>query len=77
MRKMAIVFAATAAVFCVGALAWNADAQTTRGAEAIANAINNLSPIEKVACGPYWGRWCPPWHTRVCGRWRCWCARCR
>jgi len=80
MRKMAVVFAAAAAVLCVGSLTWNAAAQTTRGAEAISKAITNYSLVEKAACGPYWGPYCPPWHVRVCGwrhGWRhCWCARC-
>jgi len=75
MRKMAIVFAATAAVLCVGSLTWNAAAQTTRGAEAISKAITNYGLVEKAACY-HWGPWCPIRHHRVCGRWRCWCAPC-
>jgi hypothetical protein len=76
MRKMAVAFTATAAILLVGSLAWQADAQTTRGAEAISSAARNFTPIEKAACGPYAGRWCGPYHHRVCGPYRCWCARC-
>ncbi len=35
------------------------------------------SMVAKVACGPFWGRHCPPFRTWTCNRWgRCWCARC-
>ncbi|MGO4871157.1 MAG: hypothetical protein ACLPGW_11185 [Roseiarcus sp.] len=76
MRKMAIAFAATAAILSLGAMTLQADAQTTRGAGTISNAMQNFTPIEKAACGPHWGRWCGPWHHRVCGPYRCWCAPC-
>jgi len=38
-------------------------------------AAKNYSPVETTACyglGPY----CPPGRHRVCGPYRCWCARC-
>jgi hypothetical protein len=40
--------------------------------------LQSLPPsmVKKVACGPFWGRWCGPRHHRVCNRWRCWCAHC-
>jgi len=76
MRKMAIAIAATTAMLFVGSLVWQAAAQTTRGASEISSSIKNFTPIEKAACGPYWGRWCGPWHHRVCGWGGCWCARC-
>jgi hypothetical protein len=76
MRKIAIAFAATTAMVFVGSLAWQAAAQTTRGASEISSVIKNFTPIEKAACGPFWGRWCGPWHHRVCNPWGCWCAHC-
>jgi hypothetical protein len=76
MRKVAVALAATAAILFAGSLAWNADAQTTRGAAAVSSVAQNFTPIEKAACGPYRGRWCGPWHHRVCGPGGCWCARC-
>ncbi len=76
MQKLAITLTATAAILLVGSLTWRADAQTTRGAATICESAKNFTPIEKAACGPYWGHWCGPWHHRVCD-WRgCWCARC-
>jgi hypothetical protein len=41
-----------------------------------AEQARNFTPVEKAACGPHWGRFCGPFHHRVCGRWRCWCAPC-
>ena len=76
MRKPVIVLTATAAILLTGLLAWKADAQTSRGAASILAQAQNLSPIEKAACGPYWGRWCGPYTHRVCGPYRCWCAPC-
>jgi len=76
MRKMAIAIAATTAMLFIGSLAWQAAAQTTRGASEISGAMQNFTPIEKAACGPNWGPYCPPWHHRVCNHWHCWCARC-
>jgi hypothetical protein len=74
MRKSILVLAAAAAVIVAGAVAVNA--QTSRGAASIPLATKNFTPIEKAACGPFWGRWCGPFHHRVCRRGRCWCARC-
>lgn len=77
MRKLVMTFIATAAILAAGAVAYNADAQTSRGAAGITTQAKNFTPIEKAACGPFWGRWCGPFHHRVCGpRGRCWCAHC-
>jgi hypothetical protein len=77
MRKLVIILTGTAAILLAGSLAWKADAQTSRGAASILAQAQNISPIEKAACGPYWGRWCGPWLHRVCGPYgRCWCAPC-
>lgn len=72
MRKLAIAVT----ILLAGSLAWEANAQITRGSPAVAGAARNFTPIEKAACGPYWGRWCGPWHRRVCGPRGCWCAHC-
>lgn len=56
MRKLVISFFATAAILAAGAAAYQADAQTARGAD-IATQAKNFTPIEKAACGPHWGRW--------------------
>jgi hypothetical protein len=60
MRKSILVLAAAAAVIVAGAVAVNA--QTARGAAGIPLATKNFTPIEKAACGPFWGRWCGPFH---------------
>jgi len=76
MRRMAIMLAASATLLFGATSPWQAQAQIERGPAALAGAAQNFTPIEKAACGPHWGRWCPPWHHRVCGRWHCWCAPC-
>ena len=76
MRKLVFTVTATAAILFAGALAWQAEGQTTRGAATVGGAAKNFSPIEKAACGPFPGRWCGPFHHRVCGPHRCWCAPC-
>jgi hypothetical protein len=76
MRKLVFTVAATAAILFAGSLAWQAEAQTSRGAATVGATIKNFSPIEQAACGPFRGRWCGPFHHRVCGPFRCWCARC-
>jgi len=77
MRKLVITFIATAAILAAGALAFKAEAQTSRGAADITMHAKNFTPIEKAACGPFWGRWCGPFHRRVCGPYgRCWCVHC-
>jgi hypothetical protein len=73
MRKLTVTLAAVSAILMVGSLV--ADAQTTRGAFSIPKDVN-FTPIEKAACGPRPGRWCGPFHTRVCRYGRCWCAHC-
>lgn len=72
MRKLMIVAAMDA--LALGAV--NANAQTTRGAASLTATTQNFTPIEKAACGPVWGRYCAPFHHRVCRRGRCWCAPC-
>ena len=64
---IAVLFAASAAL--------TADAQTSRGANDVATAAQNFTPIEPVACRG-WGPYCRPGFTRVCGRFRCWCRPC-
>ena len=76
MRKIAIMFAASAALVFGAAPTWQAYAQMERGAAALAAAHKNFTPIEKAACGPHWGAHCGPWHHWVCGRYHCWCAPC-
>lgn len=76
MRKLLLTVIATAAILAVGATAFKADAQTTRGAANLTTQSQNFTPIEKAACGPHWGRWCGPFHRRVCRYGRCWCAHC-
>jgi hypothetical protein len=75
MNKVTIALIATT-ILLVGSLTWTAEAQTTRGVAAVAGAAKNFTPIEKAACGPFWGRWCGPFSRRVCGPYRCWCAPC-
>jgi len=74
MRKFLVIAAATAALVLGGAVSSNA--QTSRGAASLTAASQNFTPIVKAACGPYRGRWCGPFHHRVCAYGRCWCARC-
>jgi len=79
MRRIAIMFAASAALMSAAMAPWQAEAQIERGPAALAGEAQNFTPvpIEKAECGPHWGRWCGPWHHRVCNRWgRCWCAPC-
>jgi hypothetical protein len=76
MRRVAIALAGAAALMIGGALVSDANAQIERGPAALAAPAHNFTPVEKAACGPHWGRFCGPWHHRVCGRYRCWCAPC-
>ncbi|MGH6795823.1 MAG: hypothetical protein ACREDH_11685 [Methylocella sp.] len=76
MRKLVLTFVATAAILLTGTLAFNAEAQTSRGAATFPAQAQNFTPIEKAACGPHRGRWCGPFHRRVCRWGRCWCAHC-
>jgi hypothetical protein len=75
MRRKVIRLAGVAAL-TFGALVSGAAAQIERGPAALSGQMQNFTPIEKAACGSYWGAYCGPWHHRVCGRWRCWCAAC-
>ena len=72
-RNLAI---AVAAMMIVAPIGLGANAQSTRAAAYIGVGTQNFTPVQKAACGPRWGRWCGPFHRRVCGRWRCWCAPC-
>ncbi len=74
--KIRNVTFAMATILLVASLVSNANAQTSRGGANIKSQVQNSTPIEKAACGPYWGPWCGPWHHRVCGWGGCWCARC-
>jgi len=74
MRKVVVIAAAAAALVLGGASA--SYAQTSRGALTLPAATKNFTPIEKAACGPNPGRWCGPFHHRVCRYGRCWCAHC-
>jgi hypothetical protein len=71
MRKLSVAIAATALV-AVGAIAWNAEAQTWRGAASL-NA-QNYTPIVKVrTCAPSCG-FHRKWH---CDRpHKCHCVPC-
>jgi hypothetical protein len=73
MRKVTLCLV-IAALFAASA-ALTADAQTSRGANNVATAAQNFSPIEPAACRG-WGPYCRPGFTRVCGPFRCWCRRC-
>ena len=77
MRRVVMMLVAAATIFLAGAFAWQANAQTSRGAFNLPAASQNFSPIEKAACGPRPGPYCGPWHTRVCNYGRCWCRPCR
>ena len=74
MRKL-IIAVAFALAALTGLFTLAADAQTWRGAAAL--ATQNFTPIDKAACWG-WGPHCPPGRTWVCGPYgrRCWCARC-
>jgi hypothetical protein len=74
MRRLGVILTATTAILLAGAFASNA--QTTRGALTLHTQAQNFTPIEKAACGPFVGRWCGPYHHRVCAYGRCWCAVC-
>jgi hypothetical protein len=77
MRKLSVAFTVAVAIILISSLAWKADAQTSRGAATIPAQSQNFTPIEKAACGPFWGSRCGPFHHWVCGpRDRCWCAHC-
>jgi len=77
MSKLVITLTATAALLLAGSLASDLEAQTTRGAANVSTTTKNFSPIEKAACGPFFGARCGPWHHWVCGpRGNCWCAHC-
>src|SRR5664280_535331 len=76
MRKLSVAFTVAVAIILISSLAWKADAQTSRGAATIPAQSQNFTPIEKAACGPFWGPRCGPFHHWVCGpRGRCWCAQ--
>ena len=76
MRKLAMTLTASAVVLLSGAPMWKAEAQLLRGADKLCEAVKNYSPIEKAACGPYWGNHCGPYTHWVCSYGRCWCAPC-
>ena len=77
MRKLSVAFTVAVAIILISSLAWKADAQTSRGAATIPAQSQNFTPIEKAACGPFWGPRCGPFHHCGCGpRGRCWCAHC-
>src|SRR5215510_1384085 len=73
MRKVSLTLAI--ALLFAGSAALTADAQTSRGANNIAGAAQNFTPIEPAACRG-WGPYCRPGFVRVCGRFRCWCRPC-
>jgi len=76
MGKLALTVA-TAAVLSAGALAFQAQAQTSRSASLFGSALQNFTPIvkpEPAACRG-WGR-CPPGRVWACGPRGCWCRLC-
>jgi len=73
MRKVTLTLAI--ALLFAGSAVLTADAQTSRGANNIAGATQNFTPIEPAACRG-WGPYCRPGFVRVCGRFRCWCRPC-
>ena len=76
MRKIFVTLAAITAILLAGTLTGKVEAQTSRAAATLPAQTQNFTPIAKAACGPRWGRWCPPYRHRVCGPRRCWCAPC-
>jgi len=78
MRKLVVTTAMAAAILSAGALAWNANAQTSLAAAIIGSANKNSTPTEKAepaACRG-WGRHCPPGKVWRCGPRGCWCHWC-
>ena len=78
MRKLALTIMATTAILATGALAWQAQAQTSCAAAVLAPAVQNFTPVEKAqpaACRG-WGRHCPPGRVWACGPRGCWCRWC-
>src|SRR5262249_24062099 len=73
MRKVTLTLAI--ALLFAGSAVLTADAQTSRGANNIAGATQNFTPIEPAACRG-WGPYCRPGFVRVCGLFRCWCRPC-
>lgn len=73
MRKVTLSLAI--ALLFAGSAVLTADAQTSRGANNIAGAAQNFTPIEPAACRG-WGPYCRPGFVRTCGRFRCWCRPC-
>jgi hypothetical protein len=76
MRQLLVTLFAIAAILLAGTFTYRADAQISRGAATLPAQSQNFTPIEKAACGPFVGRWCGPFHRRVCRWGRCWCAHC-
>jgi hypothetical protein len=67
MRKITLALAMALAF--AGSAVVTADAQTTRGANNIAGAVENFTPIQPAACRG-WGPYCRPGFVRTCGRFR-------
>jgi hypothetical protein len=67
--------AVAALVLAASAVAASAQTQSL-GAAGLHGQIQNATPIVQQAACRGFGPFCPPGTTRVCGRWRCWCARC-
>ena len=80
MRGLMFFLAALTAIALIGLPKMNANAQMSNTLAAIKPAPKNYTPlpIEKAACGPFWGAHCGPFHHWVCGPYgrRCWCAPC-
>lgn len=64
MRKLVVTLSATAAILLAGSLA--SKAQITRGAASLPAASQNFTPDRKSRVRAHHGRWCGPWHHRVC-----------
>ena len=76
MRKLAIAIGVSVTMLLAGGMAWKADAMTWRsGTWNLPATAKNYSPVETTACYG-WGPYCLPGRHRVCGPYRCWCARC-
>ena len=48
MRKLVLTITATTAILVTGALAWQAQAQTSRAAAVLGPAARNFTPVEKA-----------------------------
>ena len=74
MRTLA--FAIASAALVLGPMVPVAGAQTfSSGIASVPAQTQNATPIIRTGCGGGWG-FCPPYKTKVCGHYHCWCRPC-